>query len=74
MVTKWYIEFLPTSSLCVIYVSRHYWMFAVQITECVFLLESLGLLPPPTHSLGLSPKNIDFFGPLPLADRLLTKT
>ena len=63
-----------TSSLYVIYVSGHYWMFAVQITECVFSLESLGLLHPPTHSLGLSPKNIDFFGPLPLADRLLTKT
>ena len=35
-----------TSSLCVIYVSRHYWMFAVQITECVFSLKSLGLLTP----------------------------
>ena len=37
-----------TSSLFVIYVSRHYWMFAVQITGCVFSLKSLGLLTP-TH-------------------------
>ena len=37
-----------TSSLYVIYVSGHYWMFAVQITECVFSLKSLGLLTP-TH-------------------------
>ena len=37
-----------TSSLYVIYVSGHYWMFAVQITEYVFSLKSLGLLTP-TH-------------------------
>ena len=34
---------LPTY---VLYVSRHFWMFAVKITECVFSLKSLGLLTP----------------------------
>ena len=43
------------------------WMFAVKITECVFSLKSLGLLtPPPTHSLGQSPKkNIIFLDTFP---------
>ena len=44
---------LPTY---VIYVSGHFWMFAVKITECVLSLKSLGLLTPPTQSLGQSPK------------------
>ena len=30
----------------VLYVSGDFWMFAVQITECVFSLKSLGLLTP----------------------------
>ena len=34
---------LPTY---VLYASRHFWMFAVKITECVFSLKSLGLLTP----------------------------
>ena len=34
---------LPTY---VIYVSGDFWMFAIQITECVFSLKSLGRLTP----------------------------
>ena len=43
---------LPTY---VLYVSGHLWMFAVQITECVFSLKSSGLLTPtksPQNFLG----------------------
>ena len=40
---------LPTY---VIYVSGHFWMFAVRITEWVFS---------PTHSLGQSPKKKRYF-------------
>ena len=62
-----------TSSLYVIYVSGHYWMFAVQITECVFSLKSLGLLPPPTHSIGLFPKKNRFFlDPFPYPSSLFS--
>ena len=46
----------------VLFVSGHLWMFAEQISECVFSLKSLGLLTPPTHSLGQSPRKNVFWG------------
>ena len=47
---------LPTY---VLYVSGDFWMFAVQKTECVFSLKSLGLL---IECLGQTPKKNVFSG------------
>ena len=45
---------LPTY---VIYVSGHFWMFAVKITEWVFSLKSLGLLTPTRQGPRLTSKS-----------------